>query len=275
MSDELLVVKSKKVQFVQAEFELLKDWAKILEGFCKGTTLVYLQLQTGINRDETNPRFGKSWLSVANIAERCNLSPPTVHKILGFLEENEFLSRSSGAEVGKNNVYEIFPLPSYSEKKKHFLKEIEKAEESRKVSRPVMEEIFGGGKDLKDSFIRRASDDMEILAEKKEWHCNDMIKYFKAEYCLFFKGVRSKDTSTAVERSMLKRMIDEYSWETTRDAIKFGIEHWSQFGKDYPTIKGIFTYRESIVPEALNGSNKGVGRGQHKNSNKGKGAVSW
>ena len=277
-SEESIIVRSKKTQFVAAEYELLKEWCPVLEEHCKGTTLVYLQLQTGINRDETNPRFGKSWLSVATVAERCNLSAPTVHKILSFLEEVGFLTKESGAITGESNQYEILPLPSFAETRKAFKKVEDLVQEARAVKTPKMDngEVFGAS--ISDKFLDRAKEDLELLetkAKDRDWNCNDVIKFFKATYCIHNDGVRYKDVTTSIDRAQMKRMIEEYSWETTRDAVAYAIKNWTSIGKGYPTLRGIYAFRERIVPESQNGVNKGVHKGQHRSSHARDKASSW
>lgn len=277
-SEESIIVRSKKMQFVAAEYELLKEWCPVLEEYCKGTTLVYLQLQTGINREESNPRFGKSWLSVATVAGRCNLTAPTVHKILSFLEEVGFLTKESGAVAGESNTYEILPLPSFSESRKSFKKVEDLVQEARAVKTPKLDngEVFGSS--LSDKFLDRAKEDLELLEEKakeKDWNCNDIIKFFKATYCINYEGVRYKDVTTSIDRAQMKRMIDEYSWETVRDSIAYAIKNWTSLGKGYPTIRGVYALRERIVPEAQNGVNKGVHKGQHRSSHTRDRASSW
>lgn len=266
-----MVVRSEKPQFVMAEFELLKYWSPVLEGKQKGSTLVYLQLQVGVNRQESNINIGKSWLTIKDVAERCSMSYPTVLKCIDILEEYQFVTRESRAEEGRSNLYTILDLPRAHIK----VPKIEPETQEEDIKEEI---IFSNGTDIIASkYNEQAQYDIEIIEAKEEGNCNDLLKYFRAVYYTVY-GIKTKSVDTMRDRKNFKNMIDEYGWDRSRIAIKYAITNWNDMGvtlDGYPSVTAVYGYRETIVPESINGKNKFSARGQHKHTGEYKGVVSW
>lgn len=263
-------VRTTKRQFVPAEFDLLDDWCPFLERKQKGTTLIYLQLQRGINRQDGHPDEGKTWFSVSRLMDKINASRPTVHKCLDVLREEHFITIENRRAEGKSNLYTVHEVPpfSYSQPRKKPIKET--GEEKEK-------EVFAVGTDfMMEQYKEKARATLEELSQKADWNSKDLFLFFTQAYVLFF-GVRSRDKINGKDMRLLKTMIEEYGWEVVRDVIKFSIENWErlEYMNGYPTIQAIFGFRETLIPEMKRGRLKAAARGQFSSRQGGKEVVGW
>lgn len=239
-----------KEQFIQAEYSLLREWSPYLEKRLKGLTLLYLQIQTGVNREKGNNDYMKSFLSISTLMERCNLSRPTVVKMISILEELGFIIKESGKGKGKNNRYIIQNLPEYNP----FLMDKILGNEKKNQNVKVDHEIFSWGISDRQKFkiekAKRAISKLEGM--KRKWNCNDIIKFYKESFCIAFNGLRTTEIFTNRHKANMKMMLGEYGQERVKKAIKFCLDNWIKipYINDEVTLLKIFGYRESLVPES-------------------------
>lgn len=250
--NEKVYVSTIKEQFVPAEYSLLVDWAPVLEKAVKGATLIYLQLQTAVDRWKKSDKFGKSNISMRSLCERCNITRPTLGKILDVLEANKFVIKDSGKTKGEVNSYTILELPVFKE----IVVEIPKINY-------VEADVFSDG--LKG----KSEDKIKSLGEKDlaRWNCNDLLAFFKEYYYIVFNEKYS-NRFTVKERVDFKRLIEEYGPEKAKKTVEYAVRQWQELSylNGYPSPCVIYGFRKSLVPEANRGviSNRGQYTGVEK-----------
>jgi hypothetical protein len=264
-NDPQIKVFNTKEQFVPAEFSLLDLWMPFLERKKKGTINVYLYLQRGINREESNGRYGKTWPRISKIATKCNLSAPIVYKILDILTEYNFIRVHSGKATGKSNTYDILNLPEFDQ-------EIEVKDYS--VKEDEDSEVFEKGTEkLKEVYLKKATDTLNKLAEKVKWNTHDVVKFYSAYYVIVFNF--KPESVTKKELRFVKLMVEEHGLQETIEVIKYVLSNWEMIdyikNKNYPSLHVIYAYRRTIFPESKLGEIRKAG--QHKDT--GKVGVTW
>jgi hypothetical protein len=262
--DTVIKVVNWKEGIIPVEFSLVREWSETLESKLNGCCWVYVQLQSGVNREEGNDKQGRSWISVAVIAKRCGLSTRQIFKILNILEEYKFIRRTSGKQKGVSNEYEILSLPGVpvrSRKKK----EIEDIE-IKDVSPAKPESVFETGTDkLKEMYLEKARIILEELAAKDEWNASDVIKFYKQYYVICY-GFKSSEYVTAKEGNLIRLLIEGYGLQETIDVIKHALENWSkiEYLNGYPSIAAIYGFKDSLFAEYKGGKLKTKGQYQSK-----------
>jgi hypothetical protein len=273
--DEGIFVKSLKSQFVPAEYELLLNWSKVLENEQKGSVLVYLQLQVGVNREEGNVNEGKSWLSIKTISERCAMGRATVWRCLKILEKYKFILKEDRRDEGKSNLYTIFDLPIF----KNAIEEEEKKEVKNIKDIEVLyddKNIFSNGTEILSA--QRVKDAAEVISKydyKSKMVAKDIFSYFKNVYYLQYQ-LKYRDKLNGKDLKLLKMLNDEYGIDILRNAIKFSIENWGSFDfvNGYPSIAAFFGFRDTLIPLSQKGFLQTKG-GQYKKSDESKEIVAW
>ncbi len=248
---------------------MLEEWSETLETECKGSVLLYLQLQTGINRDPSNQNNGKSWLSRERLCKRCAISAPTFSKAIKVLENYKFISVDRRG-VMRNNIYTILDLPdlpSLLSTTKSIVTDSTPIEEVQTVK--LIEGAFSGsaGTAVKDAIFNRSANKVTDLLVKDKWTASDVAKYFAERYLQKYT-VQYKVNFTGIDLGKLKNLLNEYDKNAIIDAIDYAVNSWESMGYTgggYPTIAGFYAKRSLIFPEAALGK-RGKKRVQHKDS---------
>jgi hypothetical protein len=254
--DKKIKIFNKKEKFVMVEFSYLDEWMGFLEKKQKGCTVVYLALQRFTNRDEMNDRYGKSWPSTSEIGIMCGITRPTLNAILAVLCEFNLIEMVSHAEEGKANEYEILDLPKFRTNKRV----IAEAQDDRREVQQMLgmkqapESVFETGTEtLKDLYLDKARDTLNELSEKKKWNAHDVVKFYKAYYVIVF-GFKITERITGKDAHFARDMIDDFGVQKTINAIQYMLDNWESLdfikNKSYPSFSVLYSYRQSIVPEA-------------------------
>lgn len=233
--DEKISITSCKEQFVPAEFTLLRQWHPIIELEAgKGTTSMYLLIQSYINREPGNPDRGLSWLSIRKLSKLCSCTINTVQKRIAWLRKMNFIAMKSGNR-SRSNRYQILPLPPIP-----------------KVFNEVSVKDLVQAKDGLDDIRKEKNDKMiKALFGKKDidkFNCNDLLKLFRLYYFKTF-GSNYSGEFTGRARSNFKTMVETYGPAHCVQAVCYGIEHWDNFrmnGSDFPSAYSFFLKRNSI-----------------------------
>lgn len=258
-----------------AEFELLLGWQPILEAEVKGTTCLYLTLQTFVNRQPGHPKQGKAWPGISRLSQITHLSKTTVWRAQAVLVKHGFISVESGKATGVTNSVTINELPALSDVCLSAIP-VPAEEKVGDASAPPVN-VFGDGlQDIQD--IRR--DQLEgmlrsLPEDEASWNTNDLIKYFRTVYELKYK-VRPGGAVTGKERKHVKDLIDGFSSTQVRMAMDYAVENWANLSyvEGYPSIAALYGFRNTIFPEAEAGKLTANRRGQFAGVSKGD-VVSW
>lgn len=176
-------IKVTKEQFVPAEFSLLQTWAPILEREASKSTLVYLQLQTGINRDEDNENYGYSWISREEIMKRCKISKDHFSKCMKVLTKHGLVVAKRRGQ-GKTNLYTIPDLPPPPNVDK-----LTRSPEKRTSRNPG----------------RRSSKSLDLRTQNKEKEINKNNVNVSSK---FPKNVDNLDEDIAIKEDIVRQILE-------------------------------------------------------------------
>lgn len=250
---EKVAIETLKDQFVAVEYELALKWSHVLENECKGTCWVYVQLQTGINRDPSNSDYGKSWLSMAALADRCGATRQWISERIKVLEKYHFIKIRKSAQM-ENNVYTVMPIPSYSD---YTHKNTSRLTDSTSCDSVIQNVFNDAGKSqifdnepLEDILLGKAKAGLSELENKdigllKQ---NDFVNYFIWTYTLHFK-LYYPGKINAEDRIIMSKFIKEYGAEMYLKMVDYAIMYWSTFSKGYPVFRSMFGCKARIIPE--------------------------
>jgi len=255
MNNEKIIVNN-KADYFSVKYSLFNEWSKYLEFKQRGTTLYYLQLET------------KDSLSQKILCERCNITPSIAEKIEALLIKLKFIDIKKGRDAINElywKEYTILVLPEFPERlaKAHLRKEV----------------ISIDGKTFDEIIVKKPKEQIEKLLHKKteeSWGCNDVLEFYKQSYKIVF-GDYSKGKFTMADRANMKQMLEEYGGKKVKKTIEYALKNWKdlEYVGGYPSIRAIFGFRETLVPEATLGKLKKGGGRQYSGHTKDKGVNEW